>query len=143
MGRSKVKKLPVSARDVSLIPGWGRSPGGGNGNPLQHSCLNNPMETGAWWATVHSVAELDTAEHKCNILKFICVWIHSGHLFVYIQFLQYSQKVRCSRIYRTGNRNRHDKEQLNLTKQIPIWAEHTLIADSILSPRIFHSTKTA
>ena len=41
--------------DVGLIPGWGRSPGEGHGNPLQYSCLDNPMGRGAWWATVHGV----------------------------------------------------------------------------------------
>ena len=49
-------------RDVGSIPGWERSPGGGHSNPLQYSCLENPMERGAWWATVHGVAELDTTE---------------------------------------------------------------------------------
>ena len=41
------------ARDLGLIPGLGRSPGGGHGNPLQYSCLENPMDRGAWQATVH------------------------------------------------------------------------------------------
>ena len=41
-----------------MIPGMGRSPGGGNGNPLQYSCLENPMDRGAWWATVHGVARV-------------------------------------------------------------------------------------
>ena len=44
-------------------PGSRRSPGGGNGNPLQSSCLENPMHRGAWWATAHGVAEWDTTEH--------------------------------------------------------------------------------
>ena len=43
--------------DLGSIPGSGRSPGEGNGNPLQYSCLENPMDRGAWWATVHGVAE--------------------------------------------------------------------------------------
>ena len=43
--------------DPGSIPGLGRSPGEGNGNPLQHSCLENPMDRGAWWATVHGVAK--------------------------------------------------------------------------------------
>ena len=45
------------AEDAGSIPGSERSPGGGNGNPLQSSCLENPMDRGAWWATVHGVAE--------------------------------------------------------------------------------------
>ena len=49
-----------NARDVGLIPGLGRSPGGGNGNLLQYSCLGNPMDRGAWWATVHGVMKSQT-----------------------------------------------------------------------------------
>ena len=55
-----VKNLPANARatgDVGSIPGLGRSPGGGHGNPLQYSCLKNPIERGAWWATVHRVTK--------------------------------------------------------------------------------------
>ena len=48
------------ARDAGGIPGSGRSPGGGNGNPLQDSCLENPTDRGAWRATVHGVTESDT-----------------------------------------------------------------------------------
>jgi len=44
-------------RDMGSIPGSGRSPGGGNGNPLQYSCLEKPTDRGAWWATVHRVAK--------------------------------------------------------------------------------------
>ena len=47
-------------RDLGSIPGSGRSPGEGNGNPLQYSCLENPMDGGAWWATVHGVAKSRT-----------------------------------------------------------------------------------
>ena len=56
-----VKNPPVNARDVmdaGLIPGLGRSPEEGNGNPFQYSCLGNPVDKGAWQATVHGVAEL-------------------------------------------------------------------------------------
>ena len=60
-GGSVVKNLPANAGDMGLIPGSGRSPGEGNGNPLQYSCLENPMDRGAWWATVHGVTkESDT-----------------------------------------------------------------------------------
>ena len=47
-------------RDAGSIPGSGRSPGEGNGNPLQYSCLENPMDGGAWWATVHRVTKSQT-----------------------------------------------------------------------------------
>ena len=58
-----VKNPPANAGDAGLIPGSGRSPGGGNGNSLQYSCLENPMARGAWWATVHGVAkELDMTQ---------------------------------------------------------------------------------
>ena len=55
-----VKNLPVNAgytRDVGLIPGSGKSPGEGNGNPLQYSCLENPMDRGSWWVTVHGATK--------------------------------------------------------------------------------------
>ena len=52
-----VKNLLAKTGDVDLIPGLGRSPGEGNGNPFQYSCLENPMDKGAWQATVHGVAK--------------------------------------------------------------------------------------
>ena len=61
-----VKNLPVNVgdeRDADLIPGLGRSPGEGNGNPLQYSCLEMSMDRGAWQAIVHGVSELDMTEH--------------------------------------------------------------------------------
>ena len=60
---SAVKNLPANAGDageVGSIPGLGRSPGGGHGNPLQYSCLENPMDGGAWRATAHQVAKSQT-----------------------------------------------------------------------------------
>ena len=59
-GGSVVKNLPAKAGDMSLIPGSRRSPGEGNGNPLQCSCLENPTDRGTWWATVHGVAKSRT-----------------------------------------------------------------------------------
>ena len=55
-----VKTTPANARDVGLILWLGRSPGEGNGNPLLYSCLGNPMDREAWWATVHGVAKSQT-----------------------------------------------------------------------------------
>ena len=73
-----VKNLPANARDatdVGLIPGLGRAPGGGGGNPLLYSCLENSMDRGAWRATVPRPTELDTTErlstHACIITSYI------------------------------------------------------------------------
>ena len=55
-----VKESACSVGDPASIPGSGRSPGEGHGNPLQYSCLENPMDRGAWWATVHGVAKSQT-----------------------------------------------------------------------------------
>ena len=57
-----LKASACNAGDPGSVPGLGRSPGEGNGNPLQCSGLENPMDGGAWWATVHRVAESDTTE---------------------------------------------------------------------------------
>ena len=54
------KASAYNAGDLGLIPGLGRSPREGNGNPLQYSCQKNPMDGGAWWATVHGVAKSQT-----------------------------------------------------------------------------------
>ena len=51
----EVKNPPAKVRDLGYIPRWGRCPGGGHGNPFQYSCLENPTDRGAWWATVHRV----------------------------------------------------------------------------------------
>ena len=56
---SVVKNLLANAGDAGLISDPGRFPGEGNGDPLQYSCLGTPMGGGAWWATVHGVAEVD------------------------------------------------------------------------------------
>ena len=68
-----LKNLPPSAGDVrhaGSIPGSGRSPGGGHGNPLQHPCLENPMDRGAWRTTVHGVSKSRTR------LKQLCIHTH-------------------------------------------------------------------
>ena len=62
-GGSEVRESACNMGDLGLIPGKGRSPGECNGNPLQYSCLENPMDGGVWWSTVHGVAkETDTTE---------------------------------------------------------------------------------
>ena len=60
-----VKNPPADVgdiRDAGLIPGWGRCPGEGHGNPFQYSCLENSVDRGAWWAMVHSVAKSQTQQ---------------------------------------------------------------------------------
>ena len=71
-----VKNLPAKAgniRDTGLIPESGRSPGGGDGNPLQYPCLENPMDRGVWWATFHSVAE--------NWTQLECLSMHAPYFY--------------------------------------------------------------
>ena len=74
-----VKNPPASAggtRDPHSIPGLGRSPGEGNGTPLQYSCLGNPMDRGAWRATVHGVSKTHTR---------LCTHMHTAHSMLVAQ----------------------------------------------------------
>ena len=84
LGGSSGKEPPATAgdiRDTSSIPGSGRSPGGGHGKPPQYSCLENPMDRGAWQATVHGVAVSDMTEatsHTHVFKKYTCSWRQTG-----------------------------------------------------------------
>ena len=80
------KESTYNAGDAGLIPGSGRSPGEGNGNSLQYSCLENPMDRGAWWATVHGVAKSQTqlSNHHYHtndqwLVGLVDVWTESVH----------------------------------------------------------------
>ena len=80
---SEVKASACNAGDLDSIPGSGRSPGEGNGNPLQYSCLGNPMDGGAWWATVHRVAKSWTRLSDFTFFHIYHNFIHlsaDGHL---------------------------------------------------------------
>ena len=85
---------PASARDVrdaSLIPGSGRSPGGGHGNPLQYYCLENPMDRGAWWGTVHSVTQSQTWLKQLSMRAVN----HKMHFSNYCFLRIYTQEWDC------------------------------------------------
>ena len=70
------------SRDLGSIPGWGRSPGEGHGNPLRYSCLENPMDRRAWWATVHGGRkELDTTERLT--LSLFIVLVSAIHCLIF------------------------------------------------------------
>ena len=75
-GGSEVNVSAWNAGGLGSIPGSGTSPGEGNGNPLQYSCLENPMKGGAWWATVHGVAKSQTrlSDFTFTFTVFIC-WV--------------------------------------------------------------------
>ena len=81
---SEGKASACNVGDLGSIPGLGRSPGEGNGNPLQYSCLENPTDRGAWWATVYGVTKSQTQLSDFTSLHFwpqiifffVCVYIY-------------------------------------------------------------------
>ena len=87
-GGSVVKNLSVNAWDTGLISGLGRSPGGGNGNPLQYSCLGNPRDRGAQWATVHGSQrvgqDLVTEQQHIYAMEYQC---NNNHHFFFLAVL--------------------------------------------------------
>ena len=80
---------PCNAGDLGSIPGSGRSPRVGNGNPLQYPCLENSMDKGAWWTIVHGIAESDRAEHTQHAKDYI----------VYPQFVTVGHQLICNTSY--------------------------------------------
>jgi len=74
-GGSASKESACDTGDWGSIPESGRSPGGGNGNPLQYSCLENPMDRGAWWAVVHRIAKSRTRLKRLG--EQACCWLLS------------------------------------------------------------------
>ena len=83
------KESACSAGDPSSIPGLGKSPGEGHGSPLQYSCLENPMDGGAWWATVHGVAKIRTQLSNCLIHLLLLYSV------VLVSAVQQSESVTC------------------------------------------------
>ena len=90
---SEGKASACNAGNLGSIPGSGRSPGEGNGNPLQYSCLENSMDWGAWWATVHGVAESDTPVwlhfhfHYLTKLFILSYYSNKNNFVIFIQIL--------------------------------------------------------
>ena len=99
-----VKNLPANnagdAGDLVSIPGSGRSPGGGNGNPFQYSCLENLMDRGAWWATVHGIAKSQTQLKWLSMHAVLTypVMVTFSYFFLFYVFtlLVFSQRLRTS-----------------------------------------------
>ena len=90
-----VKNPPANARDSGLIPGLGRSAGEGNGNPLQYSCLGNPVDRETWWATVYKVVrESDTNGH---IHTEACLW----------------SSLKCTKFQNKNSKLGHTKQKSN------------------------------
>ena len=79
-------KLPANARNQCLIPGSERSPGEGNGNPLQYSCLENPMKRGDWKAVVHGVAKRHDWMTECkSYFRHNCDGFSSSHIWMWLK----------------------------------------------------------
>ena len=108
-----VKNPPTNAvdiRDASLIPGSGRFPGGGPGNPLQYSCLENSMNRGAWWATVLRVAQSQTRLNWLSTFVYCCpnlkrLW-HLEHLLVWDWSSLSVLLAKCGETFLKGYDNR-------------------------------------
>ena len=107
-GGAVVRNLPASAGDSGSIPWLGRSSGVGNGNPLQYSCLENSMDRGAWWATVHGVAKSRTwlrdwaCMHTCSaVYNLLFQPFLSGQFSVikYIHIVMQTSPVSISRTF--------------------------------------------
>ena len=98
-GGSEGKASHCNAGDLGSIPGSGRPPGEGNGNPLQYFCLENPIDRGAWWATVHGIAKSRTrlsnftfstsflSIHKSIKYTYLCMYKHLCIVFLNFTFL--------------------------------------------------------
>ena len=91
-----VKNPPVNAgdiRDAGPIPGSERCPGGGQGNPFQYSCLENPMNRGAWWATVHGVAKSRTQLKRLNNIHSVPLECKFLEVEIFICFVCWATQV--------------------------------------------------
>ena len=101
-GGSEGEESTRNAGDLGSIPGLGRSPGGGNGNPLQYSCLENPMERGAWRATVHGVARVGHDFVTTPPPPVIELGSCSGSVVKNLPAMQESQEMRVQSLGQEG-----------------------------------------
>ena len=138
-GSSDGKASAYNAGDPGSIPGSGRSPGEGNGNPLQYSCLENPMDPGAWWATIHGVAKSRT---RLSDFQF---HFHFG-LPVVAQTVKNLPIVRESQVRSLGWEDPLEKEMAThshiLAWKIP-WVEEFGRLQSMGSQRVGHDWMTS
>ena len=97
------ENLPANAGDMGSIPGLGRSPGAGNGNPLQYSCLGNLMHNGSWQATVHGAArvrhDLENKQQQQEIFTMYDLWPFISFFPVFMLFIFLALLVRVHRQY--------------------------------------------
>ena len=88
-----MKESACNAEDQGLIPGLGRSPGEGNGNPLQYSCLGNPMDGGVWWPTVHRVTKCQTQLSDFTLGFYTNSESFTSYFPIWIPFISFSSEV--------------------------------------------------
>ena len=84
--------------DLDSIPGSLRSPGGGHGNPLQYSCLENPMDREAWWATVHGVAKSRTRLELLSMHTYMYLSTYKNNIFILHQFVNIYLSIQYYRL---------------------------------------------
>ena len=122
-GGSDGKESICNAGDLGLIPGLERSPGDGNGNPLQYSCLENAMDRGAWWAIVHRVTESDMIEWlTLSLFRCIHTFLFYPPILFHYSILQDTECTSLLGLFLIiGVENRDIKWPWPLLWQLPFW----------------------